>query len=285
MRLFTALLAFLSILLAATSGAAQTSEFGTPGMGGIQTQFDWLTLQAMDIESRAKKDQQAQQQQKLVDSGMLSVLDLKAPVKAVHEFNKGVEAMKKDDAKTAIAAFSKAITIYPQFVSAHNSLGTAYSSVGQQQQARTEYETAISMDNKFAASYFNLGRVTMLQHDFESAEKALDKGSSLEPNANTLTALAYAQFGNQNYSGAIQTAERVHGMEHKPNAAVHYVAASSYIAMHRYDQAEEEFKLLLAEDSVNPLSPLAKQDIDLIERHKKSAAHQAANRTERSSRQ
>ncbi|HEY1923751.1 MAG TPA: hypothetical protein VGG58_00780, partial [Candidatus Acidoferrum sp.] len=53
-------------------------------------------------------------------SGSISKLDLKAPAKARHEYEKGFQLLMKKDPQGAIAHLTKSIEIYPSFVAAHN---------------------------------------------------------------------------------------------------------------------------------------------------------------------
>lgn len=63
--------------------------------------------------------------QKVLDSlsDAISKLDLKAPGPARREYEKGRPLLLKQNFAEAAEHFSKAISIYPSFVAAHNSLG------------------------------------------------------------------------------------------------------------------------------------------------------------------
>src|ERR1700744_3487722 len=67
-------------------------------------------------------------------SGSVSKLDLKAPPKAQHEYEKGYQLLMKKDAPGAITHLTKSLDIYPSFVAAHNALGTAYLNQGNTEQ-------------------------------------------------------------------------------------------------------------------------------------------------------
>jgi cytochrome c-type biogenesis protein CcmH/NrfG len=77
------------------------------------------------------------------------------------------------------------------------------------------------LDGKFPASFLNLGVVAMSLNDFAAAQLALEKAASLRPaDARILTALAYAQNGTHQYLQALQTAQRVHALDHQGMANV-----------------------------------------------------------------
>lgn len=83
-------------------------------------------------------------QKELVDSGMISALDLAAPTKAVNEFNQASSLLRGQHSRDAIGHLQKAIAIYPKFVSAHNHLGMAYLDEDDKAQAQSEFVTAVT---------------------------------------------------------------------------------------------------------------------------------------------
>ena len=81
-----------------------------------------------------------------------------------------------------------------------------------------------------------------------------------------LTVLTFAQNGNGDYAKAVDTAVRIHGMEHKQLAKAHYVAAAAAISMNDYPTAQREFALFLHEDPKNPLAPVARHSMEVLAR-------------------
>src|SRR5579872_1456983 len=79
-------------------------------------------------------------------NGSLSKLDLKAPGKARREYEKGYQLLMKKDYQGAAEHLTTATSIYPSFVAAHNSLGNAYLSLKQNDQARAEFAQAVALD-------------------------------------------------------------------------------------------------------------------------------------------
>jgi Flp pilus assembly protein TadD len=78
-------------------------------------------------------------QKELVNSGMVSALDLAAPTKAVNEFNQASFLFRGQHSRDAIAHLQKAVAIYPRFVSAHNYLGMAYLDENDTVHAQSEF--------------------------------------------------------------------------------------------------------------------------------------------------
>src|SRR5690349_21181092 len=105
---------------------AQQDPVPMVNVGGnyMEAQFARLEFAQKVLEEQNRKsEEQRKQQQKLVDSGTVSALDLQAPGKAVSEFNKGADLLQHQKSREAIAHLEKAITVFPKFISAHNDLG------------------------------------------------------------------------------------------------------------------------------------------------------------------
>ncbi len=249
------------------------------GGGPMDAQFESMDFaQKILAQQNTKPNAKEQERQKgLVDSGTVSALDLAAPSRAVNEFNQATSLLRGQHSQEAIGHLQKAIAVYPKFVSAHNYLGLAYLDQDDSARAHTEFETAANLDQKFAGSYLNLGRLALSQNDFVTAGAHLEKAAALLPSdAAILTALAYAQNGNHQYQQAIQTAARVHELQHKGMGNVHYVAAVAAVALNDLPVAQSELALFLQEDPANPLAPTARYNLDILERNQQKPG-QAAN--------
>jgi tetratricopeptide (TPR) repeat protein len=181
--------------------------------------------------------------------GSLSKLDLKAPGKARHEYEKGYQLLMRKDLQGAIEHLTTATTIYSSFVAAHNSLGSAYLGLGQNDQARAEFAQAVALDDHLPTSYFNLGCAELALKNYPAAQEAIQKASSIAPlDLPLLTALAYGQFMNHDYDGVVATARQVHGRKHDGSAMVHFFAAGALAAQDQLPQARQELLTLLRED-------------------------------------
>ncbi|HWC19210.1 MAG TPA: VWA domain-containing protein [Terriglobales bacterium] len=252
----------------ALSQIAQQNPVPLVNVGGnyFEAQFARLEFAQKVLEQQNRKnEEQRKQQQKLIDSGTVSVMDLQAPPKAVSEFNKGAELLQHQKPKEAVAHLEKAISVYPKFISAHNDLGLAYQDLDDTLRARSEFELAAKLDDKFAGSFLNLGRLALAEKDFTSAESHLEKAAALRPkDANILAVLAYAQNSAHQHRRAIETTERVHALEHKRLAQAHYVAAASAIELKEFDIVRRELELFLKEDPTNPLAPTASYNLRVL---------------------
>lgn len=225
-------------------------------------------------------EQQKAEQKQLVDSGAVSALDLEAPNGAIEQFNRACSLLKAQNSSEAITHLQKAIREYPKFVSAHVVLGRAYVDREDTVRAKTEFQAAADLDNKFALPLLDLGRIALAQNDFASAQSQLEKAATLRPQDVTiLSTLAYAQNGNREYLQTLATVQRIHALEHKGAANVHYVAASAALSLKDYAAMERELSTLLAEDPNSEYAANARKNLAALE-HNKTVL--AANATARS---
>ena len=226
-------------------------------------QMDFAQMYLDQINRRANKTEQQRKQDKgLIDSGVVSALDLEAPNKAVAEFNNATSLMKSQHSNEAIKHLQRAIDAYPKFVAAHIALGLAYLDQEDRAHATGEFETAAKLDAKFPGSFLNLGMVALSMNDFETARPELEKAASLRPrDAKILCALAYARNGTHQYQQALETAKLVHTLNHKGMANVHYVAASAAMSLKDFDVVESELNFFISEDPTNAFAPVARQNL------------------------
>lgn len=248
-----------------------------PDSAFAQIDFAALYLDTMNKKARFTAQQKAQDQE-LVDSGVVSSLDLAAPNRAVEEYNKGNSLLKGQHSKEAIKYMQKAIVDYPKFVSAHVGLGLAYVDQEDPGHARSEFEAAAKLDDKFPGSFIHLGQLALSLKDFNGAQSALEKAASLRPkDSRLLFILAYAQNGAHDYQHSLETARRVHAADHKGMANVHYVAASSAMALHDFEAMERELGFFLSEDPTNAFAPVARQNLTALANNKGVAVVKAGS--------
>jgi VWFA-related protein len=244
------------------------------GGGAVDAQFRSMDFaQKMLQEQNKSSDPKVLAYQKeLVDSGMVSGLDLAAPAKAVKEFNRAISLLRGQHSGDAIGHLQKAVTIYPRFVSAHNYLGLAYLDEDDTTHAQSEFEAAATLDPKFAGAFLNLGRLALSQNNYTLAGSHLQKAAAIRPaDPSILTALAYVQHGSHQYRDAIETVRRLHSLPHPGKGNAHYIAAVAAVALNDFSVARSELALFLQEDPSNPLAPIARYNLDILKRSQPAA--------------
>ena len=208
----------------------------------------------------------------LEDAGnAVSRLDLAAPKNARKEYDKGYLHLIRKQLQPAIEHLSSAISLYPNFVAAHNALGVAYLNAGQTLQAHDQFARAVELDEYLPTSYLNLGCARMQLQRYPDAAESLKKASAIAPlDLMVLMALTYAEFKNHDYPAVIATTRHVHQRKHENAALVHLFAAGSWQAQNRLSEAQDELETLLSED---PKSALSVQFHKLLEQVKEEQLH------------
>jgi Ca-activated chloride channel homolog len=224
--------------------------------------FDVILQQGgpMDYNTMQELDHKRHDELQTKSEANLSKLDLKAPGRARAEYNKGLQFISRNDYEKAIESLSQAITLYPQFVAAHNALGCAYFSRKQVDLALQEFSRAVELDDHLSGSYLNLGRAQLSMGNTSAAQSAFEKASSIAPlDASLINALTYVQFLNHDYAGAVHTAEQAHAHSHPGSALVHYFSAASWQAQNHLDQMQSELQTFLSEDPKSAYAAQARQ--------------------------
>jgi VWFA-related protein len=237
-------------------------NIGTAGTSGMPNGIEALSTEQMTNDLWWLNGRQSGGSPLNSPMGSVSALDLKAPGKARKEFAKGYQLLMRKDYSGAVEHLTSAISIYPDFVAAHNALGSAFMGFGQNQKARDEFAKAAALDDHLPISFFNLGCAQIALQDFAAAEASVQKASLLAPaDLQLATALAYAQFMNRDYEAVLNTTASVHKGKHRGAAMVHYFAAAAWDGQDNLPEAQNELRTLLQED---PNSSAAEQARSLL---------------------
>ncbi len=180
--------------------------------------------------------------------GKISAAELNIPDKARDEFEKGNLALEKDQTAEAKRRLEHAVSIYPRYAAAWNTLGVISMKAGDVANGSDFFDKALAADPQFAAAYVNRGKILFSKADFKSAEESLQKAvtiSPLDPEATTL--LATAQLQNGELAQAVETARKVHQMPHSGFGGAHLVAASALEKLKQPAEALAEYRLYVAE--------------------------------------
>ena len=242
--------AVLSVLLAPCAAAAQ-GRVPLPFSGPIDPPrgYDKDEMTRINMDPFLMDSGMPHTTDLQTPSGAVSKFDLKAPGKARREYQRGYDLLTKKDLKGAAEHFAKAIALYPNFVAAHNGLGTALLKLGQTQEAKKEFALAVALDDHLPNSYLNLGCAEIALNEFPQAEESLRKAVSIAPiDVQLQLALTFAEYLNKNYSAVLDTSRKVHQQPHAGAARVHLFAAGAWEAQGNLEQAQLELKTLLEED-------------------------------------
>lgn len=202
--------------------------------------------------------------------GPAVILDVKAPLDARREFEKGRAALLENGkAEEGIARLEKAISIYPNFLEAHLMLGTAYLDARQLDKAENTLRKALELNSKRPEAYFALGEVYRQRKQYAEAEKVLRDGLKLGDRVwqgHYILGRVYLEMGDHIKAGpqiglAIQL---------KPDLAeAHLLAGNILLRAHKPDDALVEFQEYLR---LAPKGEFSSQAQELVKKIKRALA-------------
>jgi VWFA-related protein len=263
----------LAVLTLLVSGAAAQS-LGGPGLGGPTNDpfsnhrsgtspFDISASGLTQLNSRMMFTDPDHQTSPLQNPAlMVSQLDLKAPKSAKKEFEKGYQFYSRKDYQAAIEHLAKALATYPDYVAAHNALGSSYLGLDRNDEAREQFAKAAVLDPRLPLAFLNLAYAESSLHHYSAAQVAAQKASAIAPlDLQVLTLLAYAQLMNKDYAASAETADKAHDTKEPGHSIVHFYAAAAWERQNEPEHASAELRKLIGED---PKSDAAAKARDLL---------------------
>jgi Ca-activated chloride channel family protein len=197
---------------------------------------------------------------------MVSQLDLRAPKPAKKEFEKGFELFNQKQYQPAVEHLVHAVTIYPDYVAAHNTLGSSYMGLSRNEDAREQFAKAATLDPHLPSAYLNLAYAETALHHYSDAQVAAQKAAAIAPlDVQVLTIMAYAQLMNKDYAGSSATADKAHDTNEPGHAIVHFYSAAAWDRQNDLDHARAELTKLISED---PKSEAAAKGRELLQEFK-----------------
>lgn len=117
------------------------------------------------------------------DSITATELDAAIPPKARKEFDRATDAGRDGKVAEAIAHLRKAIEYFPNYLQAHNDLGTQLLAQNKLEEAEVEFRKGIAIDAKAFNPHLNLGIVLVQQKRFKEATETLKETVAIDPSA------------------------------------------------------------------------------------------------------
>jgi VWFA-related protein len=253
--------AFSQVMSIPSSGFG---NIGTPGISGSPIGLGLIDSMSM-TNNLFTMTTNAQNHSNQSPSASVSKLDLKAPWRARREYEKGYQLLMRKDFQDAVLQLSNATAMYPNFVAAHNALGSAYLNLGQNDRARDEFAQAVALDDHLPNSHLNLGCAELALGHYAAAEASMQKASAIAPlDLQLLTARAYGEFMNHDYPAVVATAQQVHERKHRGAAVVHYFAAGALDAEGKFADEQGELNAIIQEEPLSTAATQARQVLDQI---------------------
>jgi tetratricopeptide (TPR) repeat protein len=172
-------------------------EFAEVRPGNYQLEIDPTDRQQFDVSIEAVqvfkgmpsvvtlvlKEKKASETKRSSDAKTVSAIELDRgiPSNARKEFAKASKFSREGKTEEAIYHLRRAIAFHPNFVMAHNDLGTQLLAQGKLNEAAQELRTAITLDPNSFNPTLNLGIVLTQQQRFSEAVDLFGKALSIEP--------------------------------------------------------------------------------------------------------
>lgn len=144
-------------------------------------------------------------------TGVINASLANIPKSALEQFKKAIEAIEKNDAKSAIEKLNEAVKLYPQFAEAYSELGSLYLKSGALNKAEEALRRTLQLNEKNNAAQLNYGIVLLNQRKMFEAEKELEKAVLADDKAATphmylgiaLLGLNYPDYAEKEFLKAI----------------------------------------------------------------------------------
>src|SRR5262245_40842076 len=127
---------------------------------------------------------------------------------ARHYHLRGDNLRGREDNAGAIAEYSAAIALCPDFASALNRRGAARSDTGDLLGGASDLDRAIALDPSLADAYLNRGTVRVAVGDFVGADEEAKRALALRPSADGVAQQGAVRHGRKDYRAAIADYDR-----------------------------------------------------------------------------
>lgn len=151
----------------------------------------------------------------------------------------------------AINEFNQVIELDPLNVIGHMNLAKIFTSVQRFEEAEKELKTVIKLQPDYNDAYLELGHLYFVQKKYEEAINAYNTILEKDPqNISLNIAVANAYFAQEDYESALDLLEPLRkNPKYDDNLQLHSFLASLLLKLNRADDAEDEYKKILA---INP---------------------------------
>lgn|GEM_PF-4639850 len=179
---------------------------------------------------------------------VLSIVEDKraVPASARKAYEQAHKLIDKGDADGAIIQLNKAIAIYPDYVTARNSLGVQYLKRRRWTEASEQFGAILEKNPKYFDAHLNLGIVLYEQKRFNEAAEQLTQAVSLDSSsaaAHLFWGIAALEMNDLIVAERELVKASLLGGERYSNA--HYYFAHVYLKTGHREEAAREFALYL----------------------------------------
>jgi tetratricopeptide (TPR) repeat protein len=216
----------------------------------------------INISLSEKKTAETKPTTRVVSAGEL---DTSVPGKAKKEFQRASDLAEAGRIDEAILHLRKAIEIYPNYLMAHNDLGTHLLAQQKLDEAISEFRRAIEIDPKAFNPHLNLGIVLVQQKQFGAALTTLHEALALK--SDSAAAILYdglARQGLKDLEGAERQLLLAHNLGGAPFALALFHLGQIYSDRGDRSRAREALEEFLREQPNAPESAEARKLLRIL---------------------
>jgi len=165
---------------------------------------------------------------------------------AQEHYDSGVDALEAKDYENAVAEFSFAIDLNPDYAEAYCDRGAAYYNIGEQDLALADFNTALVLDPDLARAYANRGGLYWIMENYDLALNDLNNAIVLDANmCDAYLNRGAVYFSQDDYKQALADFTEAirldpnNGKAYKNRAATYIALGESSLAQADLDRAEE----------------------------------------------
>lgn len=182
-----------------------------------------------------------------------SELEQKVPAEARKAFKHGLKLKDDDRAEEALASFTRAIELHPDYFQALAERGNLRVARREMAEAAQDFERALAVNAHYEPALRGAGYCKLEGREFVQAAEYFERAAAVEPlNPSTHLLLGVADLELGRREEARKALQRA--LEIDPNRAVraHIHLANLYASEHRYEEAADELRVYLKAAIMDP---------------------------------
>jgi tetratricopeptide (TPR) repeat protein len=178
-------------------------------------------------------------------------------------FKAGESFVEAGNQKDAIAQFTKAIELNPDYLQAYVSRAEAYKAINELQKAAEDYKRALVFESSEIELYYRASEVNYLLKNYPEALDLINKGITLSPkHEEAYRLLSQIQTATEDYSNALASIDKA--LKLKDNPENNYTHGLISEKMKNYIQAEIDYDKAIAKNKLYLEAYLAQANLKLL---------------------
>jgi len=244
-----------------------------PGEAQIDLRNSDGTLQSVDLALVPRRHEESG-----APNGIVAAGTLRAPDNARREFERGSRLLnEKKDVARSIAAFQRAIALYPNYADAYFLMGTAQMQTSAASDAEISLRKAIALNGHMTAPYYPLALLLFGQHRYAEEKELLLTAEKLDATDWRWPfelARCHAQQGV--WESALRYAVTASGSTNVP-PKVHLLIAGIYANSDRPREAVAELELFARLDPESSFMERVREVLPILRRRAAASASPPSN--------